>query len=327
MPHNPHDKLFKAVFSEPENAMAHFEVCLPPALVTALDLSKAQHVPGSWVDEALKDHHSDVAHSIPLRRADAADIADATDVADNDTDAESALLYTIWEHQSTVDLMLPLRTHRYTTRLLEDWNREHPGQSLPPVIVLVLYHGKAEWTAPVELEELFALGGLDREAREALRPYLPKQRYLLEVLPAEPTEVRSGPGAARIALLALKFGPSPDLWMAIFESEEDLRQIPSEGPELLHLAALLVEYLLTVNPELTPDELSEALKPMGTEAQELPKTYHLRMVEKSRQEGLEEGRRQSQRETARKALAKGMSPAEVSELTELSLEEVQKLAH
>jgi len=318
MPHNPHDKLFKAVFSEPENAVAHFEVCLPPALVAALDLSKAQHVPGSWVDDALKDHHSDVAHSIPLRSADSTAAAD-----DADADAESALLYTIWEHQSTVDLTMSLKTHRYTTRLLEDWSREHPGQRLPPVIVLVLYHGKAEWTAPVELEELFALGGLDPEAREALRPYLPKQRYLLEVLPAEPTEVRSGPGAARMALLALKFGPSADLWMAIFESEEDLRQLPSEGPELLHLAALLVEYLLTVNPELTPDELSEALKPMGTEAQELPKTYLQQKVEMGRQEG----RMEEKREVARKALARGMSPADVAELTALSLEEVQKLAH
>jgi hypothetical protein len=49
MAHNPHDKLFKAVFSEPQNAVSHFAVCLPPKLVAALNLSKAQHVPGSWV--------------------------------------------------------------------------------------------------------------------------------------------------------------------------------------------------------------------------------------------------------------------------------------
>jgi hypothetical protein len=84
---SPHDKLFKAVFSEPANAVAHFAVCVPPELVAALDLSKAQHVRGSWVDEALRDRHSDVVHSIPLR---------GTGATDGQT--ESVLLHTIWEH-------------------------------------------------------------------------------------------------------------------------------------------------------------------------------------------------------------------------------------
>jgi len=70
---------------------------------------------------------------------------------------------------------------------------------------------------------------------------------------------------------------------------------------------------------------------MGTEAQELPKTYLSRMVEKGREEGREEGRdagrREEKREVARKALAKGMSPQVVADLTDLPLDEVLKLAH
>lgn len=317
MAHNPHDRLFKAVFSEPTNAVAHFAVCLPPDLVAALDLEKAEHVPGSWVDEALRDHHSDVAHAIPLR---------STGAADEPT--KDVLLYQIWEHQSTVPRMMALRAHRYATRLLEEWSREHPTErTLPPVIVLVLYHGEEEWTAPLELEELFALEGAAPAAREALQPFLPKQRYLLEVLPADPREVRSGRGVPRITMLALKFGRSADLWTAIFASEDDLREVLSNPEVLLHLAGLLVEYLMSVNPALTADELSEAMKPMGTEAQELPKTYLSRMVEKGRDEGRDEGRRERDLELARKALAKGMSPAEVADLTDLPLDEVQKLAH
>ncbi|MDX9724578.1 MAG: Rpn family recombination-promoting nuclease/putative transposase, partial [Myxococcota bacterium] len=115
---------------------------LPPELVAALDLSKAQQVPGSWVDDALRDHHSDVAHSIPLR---------STEAADGQT--ESVLLYQLWEHQSSVPPMMALRPHRNTTRLLEDWSREHSDErQLPPVIALVLHQGEKEWTAPKELE-------------------------------------------------------------------------------------------------------------------------------------------------------------------------------
>ena len=206
MANSPHDKLFKSVFSDPSNAVAHFTVCLPPELVSALDLSKAQHLPGSWVDEALRDRHSDVVHSVPFR---------STGATDGQT--VSVLLHTIWEHQSTVDEMMSWRAHRYSSRLLEDWSREHPGQRLPPVIVLVLYHGQAEWTAPEELEELFALDGVTAAAREALRPYLPKQRYLLEVVPEDPAQMRSGPGIARLTLITLKLGRTAGRWTVIFE--------------------------------------------------------------------------------------------------------------
>ena len=109
MANSPHDKLFKSVFSDPSNAVAHFTVCLPPELVSALDLSKAQHLPGSWVDEALRDRHSDVVHSVPFR---------STGATDGQT--VSVLLHTIWEHQSTVDEMMSWRAHRYSSRLLED---------------------------------------------------------------------------------------------------------------------------------------------------------------------------------------------------------------
>jgi hypothetical protein len=222
-----------------------------------------------------------------------------------------------------VDEMMSWRAHRYSSRLLEDWSLEHPGQRLPPVIVLVLYHGQAEWTAPEELEELFALDGVTPAARDALRPYLPKQRYLLEVVPEDPTDVRSGPGIARLTLITLKLGRSADRWMVIFECREDLQDLLSKGKPGLHYLGLLVQYVMMVNPEATQESLSEVLKPMGTEAQALPKTYGMRLVE----QGVEQGRREALMETARRLLAKGMSPAEVADATDLPLEEVQKLAH
>lgn len=312
MTHNPHDKLFKAVFSDPENAVAHYEVCLPPELVAVLDLANAQHVPGSWVDDALRAHHSDVAHTIPLKAAD-----------DTGANAGDVLLYTIWEHQSTVDQQMALRAHRYTTRLLEDWSREHPGERLPPVVVMVLYHGEAEWTAPLELEDLFALDGMPLAAREALQSYLPKHRYLLEVVPEDPRAVRSGPGIPRMTLVGMKLGRTASLRALIVELMPDLEAEKAKGDVGLHHIGVLVQYLMVVNPEATPDTLAEALEPMGSEVQEIPKTYGQRMIE----EGREEGRREEKLETARRALAKGMSPSEVSDLTGLPLEEVQELAH
>jgi len=80
---------------------------------------------------------------------------------------------------------------------------------------------------------------------------------------------------------------------------------------------------MLVNPEATQESLSEALKPMGTEAQDLPKTYGQKLLE----QGRDEGELRAKQALARKLLAKGTPPSEVAELTELPLEEVQKLTH
>lgn len=52
-----HDGLFKAVYSDPENAAAHFRAFLPPELRGALDLARAKLAPGSFVDETILGRH------------------------------------------------------------------------------------------------------------------------------------------------------------------------------------------------------------------------------------------------------------------------------
>jgi hypothetical protein len=279
-PHHPHDKLFKAVFSDPENAVTHFEATLPPAMVSALDMGAAEHVPGSWVDEALRDHHSDLLYRIPLRGCEPGEgrHEEAGPRTDGPAQGEpagpaGALLYVLWEHQSSVRPFMALKLLRYVTRVLDEWSREHPGTALPPLIPLVLYHGDATWSAPLELEELFEVGGLDRVSREAIRPYLPRLRYLLDEVPPDPDAVRAAPGIVRLALRVLKVGRSPRLRAYLFDWQEDFRVEVSRGARGLHHIGLIVEYLLVVNAEVTPEDLSEALKPMGQDAQEIPKPF------------------------------------------------------
>ena len=49
--------MFKYIFRQPENAVAHFRSFLPVAIADALDFSKAKLDPGSFVDENLKERH------------------------------------------------------------------------------------------------------------------------------------------------------------------------------------------------------------------------------------------------------------------------------
>jgi predicted transposase YdaD len=322
-----HDKLFKAVFSEPANAVAHFERFLPAEITAALDLGCAQHVPGSFVDEALSERHTDLLYRIPWRR-------------EPGREGNEVLLFVIFEHQSTVDPMMAFRMAVYSVRVWDHWLQEHPDQKrLPPILPLVLYHGEQEWTAATELQELLDLEGLAPEAVDALRPYLPKLQIMVDEVGRFPDEMLPGQGVVRLTLLLFKHGRGSNVLEQLPQWEDEFRILVSLGEPGLRSLALLVEYLMTVNEHVTVDELTEFLTPMGDEAKEIAVTLGQQLIDKGRQEGeqvglqkgrqegRQEGRREALLQTARKALAKGMNPAEVAELTELSLEEVQKLAN
>lgn len=310
-----HDKLFKAVFSEPANAVAHFEGFLPAQITAALDLSQAQHVPGSFVDEALSERHTDLLYTIPWR-------------SEPDAEGREVLLYVIFEHQSTVDSLMAYRMAAYSIRVWDHWLHEHPGHKLlPPILPLVLYHGEQEWTAATEIQELFDLEGVEPAAVDALRPFLPKLQIMVDEVGSIPDEMLPGHGVVRLTLLLFKYGREPNVLDQLTQWAEEFRVLVSLGDPGLRNLALLVEYLLTVNEHVSVDALGEFFAPMGDKAREIPMTVGQQLREQGRQEGRQEGRMEEKRDVARRLLARGMDPAEVAEATELPLEEVQKLAH
>ena len=121
--------------------------------------------------------------------------------------------------------------------------------------------------------------------------------------------------------------------------EDDFSEAVAQGAPDLRIPTLFEKYMMTVNEQATVDAMAEFLAPMGDEVKELPMTLAERLKEEGLQEGLQEGlkkglkkgrqegRLKEKVEVARKALAKGMSPADLAELTDLPLEEVQQLAH
>src|SRR5437899_1243043 len=119
----PHDALFKAVFSKPENALAVFREALPAELVEAIEPGSLELEPGTFVDDELKERASDLLFKAKLRGRD-------------------ALVYVLFEHQSTVDPLMPFRLLRYVVRVWEAGLRAAPERArLPAVVPLVLFQG------------------------------------------------------------------------------------------------------------------------------------------------------------------------------------------
>jgi len=93
--------------SEPLLAGTFLREHLPPELVDLLTLESPELLPGSFVDEALAQHHSDLLFRVPLKAGD------------------QALAYILLEHKSSQDCGTPLQLLRYIVRILTRWYAEN----------------------------------------------------------------------------------------------------------------------------------------------------------------------------------------------------------
>jgi predicted transposase/invertase (TIGR01784 family) len=184
---NQHDAFFKKVMSEPLLAGTFLREHLPPELVELLILESPELLPGSFVDEALAQHHSDLLFRVPLKSGD------------------QVLAYILLEHKSSQDCGTPLQLLRYIVRILTKWYQENEQLPLPVVVPLVAHQGPAGWTLSTEFIDLFG------KVPESLRPYLVSFRHALIDLAQIHDGALSADLRLRAYLQALKYIQRPDL--------------------------------------------------------------------------------------------------------------------
>ena len=161
----PYDAAWKLLLSFPvllHDLLAGF---VPRAWTEHLDLSQSKDRSGSLVSNGLLQRHQDVVWEVPFR------------------DRTGSVLVAL-ECQSTVDPTMAVRMLVYTAlhyqgrlRKRESPDDEAPAgdppEPLPSVLPIVLYHGKAQWTAKEDM------AGVCAPPTESLAPYQPAQRYFL----------------------------------------------------------------------------------------------------------------------------------------------------
>ncbi len=130
--------------------------------------SHADAVPRSFVDEAFSWRHTDLLFT--------ALFAD-----------RPALVYVLFEHQSTVDPRMPFRLLRYMIRIWEAHlaPRTLDAAKLPVIMPLVLHHGEGGWRAAVAFEDLL---DIDAELLAEIGAYVPRFRFVLDDLAATTDE-------------------------------------------------------------------------------------------------------------------------------------------
>lgn len=210
----PHDGLFKLVLGRPEHAASELRSILPDALVDRLDLNGLEKVDGSFVDPALRQHHTDVLFRTTL-------------------DQREALVYVLIEHQTRPDWWMALRMLSYLTRIWERHLVRNPTITrLPLIIPVVIYQGRQRWRAPTEFADLLDLGN-------SAAPLAPRFSYLLDDLmrlsPRQLRDRKLTPPALLMIVLLTRAPGSEHLPHQLDAWFDQLRLLMEEAdwPELL----------------------------------------------------------------------------------------------
>jgi hypothetical protein len=267
---SPHDAFFKQVFGVPENAAGELQAVLPEAVAARIDWTTLERVDGSFVDPDLSTSESDLVFSVRVS-------------------ARRALVYVLFEHQSTSDPMMGLRLLRYIVRIWERWTRNEASVAwLPLVLPVVLHHSDTGWTAARRFSDLI---NLDDDERAAIGPLVPDFQYVVDdVSRASDDDLmrRNLPDAAALALWALRdarrvdgpgFDKAVQRWRKVLATVADR----PDGREVLQS---LFCYYSAVG-EVLPEQVGSALRDhVGRRAEEA----YVTTADMLRQEGRALGR-------------------------------------
>ena len=183
--HQPHDRLFRAVFSDAGEAAGLFQTALPASVRGSFDWTTLTLLDGTFVDEDLQGSQSDLLYQV-----------------EHTETGQPVSMYLLFEHQSSPDPWMPFRLLRYCCRIWEADRRDDPARSgLRPIVPVVFYQGTRGWSHSTEFADLFP------EGVRAL-PWVPRFAHeLLDQTTLEPEAV-TGDVKGRIAqlLMMVAFG-------------------------------------------------------------------------------------------------------------------------
>jgi predicted transposase/invertase (TIGR01784 family) len=280
-PAHPHDAFFKDTIGDPAMADRFLREHLPEAILRLLGPEPPELQPGSFIDQELHEHHTDLLYRLRLR------------------DGSELLAYFVIEHKSASDPWARLQLLRYVirvlTRLSKDPERHLP---LPPVVQILVHHGPSGWTSSKEFQDLFG------DAPVELLRFLPACEHVVIDLIRTPDEDLSSDLRLRVRLKALKYVLHPDLpaLLDLILAEAALLD-PMEF-------ALVVRYLVVGSRRIGETMLRESLRRVVPErAEELMTTWLQRYIDEGMAKGFEQGMQQGMQQGRAEGEARGEAKA------------------
>ncbi|EAO4167559.1 Rpn family recombination-promoting nuclease/putative transposase [Salmonella enterica] len=297
-----HDGLFKFFLREPDTARDFLAVHLPADIRAQVRLDTLKLEPGSFVDQTLRELHSDVLYSVETE------------------EGHAGYIYCLLEHQSTADRMMAWRMMRYSMAVM-DAHLKKGNDTLPVVVPLLFYQGTVRpYPYSTDWMDCFDAPALAREVYS--RPW-----PLVDVSVMEDSDLQSH---RRMALLELV---QRDIRRrdaaSLLRDVVQLIRLAGNTREQVEAVLCYIIYNGMTNKSITPflyelageiPEYKELI--MGTIAQQLK--------EEGIQQGIEQERLAAQQkllETAWALLDNGVSLDVVIKSTGLSRETLEQPRH
>ncbi|MEQ9916505.1 Rpn family recombination-promoting nuclease/putative transposase [Pectobacterium aroidearum] len=297
-----HDAIFKQFLSDPAVAKDFFAIHLPEEIRNICDFGSLQLQSASFVDEELRARISDMLYSIQ-------------------TTAGQGYIYCVIEHQSRPEKLMPFRLLRYALAAMQ----QHLSQghdTLPLVVPLLFYHGQRS-PYPYTLRWLDGFSDVIQAEKLYNAPF---PLVDLTVIPDDDIKTHR-----RVALLELvqKHIRTRDM----LELAQDIGLLFERWQVPLPQKRAILFYIARSGNTSRPAEFIEAVaqslstdrEAIMTIAQQLEKIGFEKGIKHGMQRGMEQGMKASARNIARQLLLSGMEPAQISEITQLSAEELAQL--
>jgi len=258
---NPHDSLFKRVFSDKEQVISFLKNYLPENIFNLLDVDKLSICKGSFVDKALKHHHSDILYKTSIN-------------------STPCFIYFLFEHKRTCDRDIALQLLRYMIRIWGLYLKQKNKLPLPVIIPLIIYNGENKWNVEKNFISLFNI------PHPELKIFIPDFHFSVYDFSAKSDEEIKGSVILKATLMALKYitGPEPAKYIdKIFSLFKGL----INSKTALEYIETLLTYIVNATDKITEEDIKNAVKQINME--DVMPTLAQKWMEKGRMEGRMEG--------------------------------------
>jgi hypothetical protein len=258
---------------------------LPHDLAKRVVWSSLKRRPGSFVNEELREQHTDLLFTAKLG-------------------ATEAYFYLLFEHQSTADRWMLLRLLEYMARIWRDYLATYPGASRLPVIVpVVLHHSDAGWTCATAFEELI---DVDDDTRSAALPHVPRFRIVLDdVSHATDDDLRARAVTAlgKIVLACFRHARDMRSLLANLKPWTATLSEVRRAPNGMRALALVLRYIFRAADDVDPREIRALVDGvLDPEVVEEIVSLEEKLIEQGRLEGRQQGQLEGSAATVLKLL-------------------------
>lgn len=292
---NPHDKYFRSMMEYQEFASEFFQTHLPKVFSEKLDYSSLRLLKETHLDKALQKTVNDLLYSCNIS-------------------GKESYISLLVEHQSSADKQIAFRIYHYLFSLLNSHLKQHPDQPLPPVYVMLFYHGEIT-PYPYSLNLLDSFDDPMGLMQNVL--FQPVPIVDVNQIPDEQLEKQAWVG---ILSKTMKYIRQPEFTPYAINI---LRQLPHvstiRAREMLYQ---LLVYILSAGEIIDIDELIETSLELPEPVRREIMTAAEQLEARGKAKGKAEGVATAKETIARNLLDEGVDPAFVAKVTGLTVEKV-----